>query len=551
MPTTHSHRVSLEQDVGEVPTADIDTMTRFGSRTTAMADPEDSAVDMGMDVPSFLSAPSNRVRRRSELAFARPSKLTLEDRAADNAAYELPELPRDFDGPPPAEAEIGKGQEVQAVDSTTPTPSLRFQSTESAALHPASIVRTPRHRRYALIHFAALCWCFFLEGWNDGSSGPLLPAIQRHYNVGFAVLSLIFVITTVGFASGAFALVYLTDKFGFGKLTIHKVMVIGSILQLIAYAIQAPAGPYPLMVFSFGVAGFGIALQARQTSDNAAANAFVGSLKTNTHRFLGFLHGSYGLGAFAAPLAATHFAQEKHWSFHYLISLGIAVSNVVVLAAVFKFKTQDEIMTEAGLETGDTGSGQGSKARQLWGLRAVHSLALFALIYVGTEVTLGGWIVTFVIRERQGGPSAGYISSGFFGGLTLGRIVLLWLNQKIGERRALFLYAAISIGLEATIWAVPSLIENAVAVSFIGLLMGPMYPILINHATKILPRWLLAGAVGVIAGVGQSGSAIVPFITGVLAAKYGISSLQPLVVAMMSVMILIWATVPKAQRRAD
>lgn len=29
---------------------------------------------------------------------------------------------------------------------------------------------------------------------------------------------------------------------------------------------------------------------------------------------------------------------------------------------------------------------------------------------------LAGWIVTYVIDVRNGGPSAGYISSGFFGG---------------------------------------------------------------------------------------------------------------------------------------
>jgi hypothetical protein len=38
-----------------------------------------------------------------------------------------------------------------------------------------------RHRSRA--HFAALCGCAFLAGWNDGSPGPLLPAIQQAYNV--------------------------------------------------------------------------------------------------------------------------------------------------------------------------------------------------------------------------------------------------------------------------------------------------------------------------------------------------------------------------------
>jgi hypothetical protein len=59
---------------------------------------------------------------------------------------------------------------------------------------------------------------------------------------------------------------------------------------------------------------------------------------------------------------------------------------------------------------------------------------------------LQGWIVTYIIDVRGGGPSSGYVSAGFFGGtivfcqlyrdltgnegLMTGRIALLWLNQK-------------------------------------------------------------------------------------------------------------------------
>ena len=56
-----------------------------------------------------------------------------------------------------------------------------------------------------------------------------------------------------------------------------------------------------------------------------------------------------------------------------------------------------------------------------------------------------GWIVTFMINERGGGASAGYISSGFFAGLALGRVALLWVNKKLGERNAIFLYVTIGI----------------------------------------------------------------------------------------------------------
>ena len=79
-----------------------------------------------------------------------------------------------------------------------------------------------------------------------------------------------------------------------------------------------------------------------------------------------------------------------------------------------------------------------------------------------------------------------------------------------------------------TVWVVPSLIENAVAVALVGMILGPVYPILMNHTTKILPRWLLTASIGYIAGMGQAGSAVLPFLTGVLASRFGIASLQPL-----------------------
>lgn len=74
----------------------------------------------------------------------------------------------------------------------------------------------------------------------------------------------------------------------------------------------------------------------------------------------------------------------------------------------------------------------GNIFNQILHLRVVHLLTIFAIIYEGVEVTLGGWSVTFIIDKRGGGSEAGYISSGFFGGLTLGRVGLIWLNKKVG-----------------------------------------------------------------------------------------------------------------------
>ena len=78
--------------------------------------------------------------------------------------------------------------------------------------------------------------------------------------------------------------------------------------------------------------------------------------------------------------------------------------------------------------------------------KTVHLLSLFLMLYIGVEVTIGGiffirqltwlcrksdygklgWIVTFLMTVREGGPSSGYVSTGFFGGKYL--IILLFVS---------------------------------------------------------------------------------------------------------------------------
>ncbi|KAF9077560.1 major facilitator superfamily domain-containing protein [Rhodocollybia butyracea] len=409
---------------------------------------------------------------------------------------------------------------------------------QTLGMENAELSRNNKTREY--IQLAALYWCLFVAGWNDGSTGPLLPRMQEVYNVGYIIVSLIFVFGCVGCISGACLNVSLSQKLGFGK-----VLVLGSILQQIAFTLQAPQLPFPVFVMSFAINGMGGSLQ------DAQANGYVASLKTHSETKMGLLHAVYGAGALCAPLVATQFAQMKHWSYHYLVSLAIATINTIVLLAVFRFKNQDDCLAQIGVEPGEKGTSEKSHFRQILSLKTVHLLAVFILVYVGVEVTVGGWVVTYILTVRGGGANSGYISAGFFGGLMLGRVVLLWVNQKIGERRVLYLYAGLAIGLEVIIWLVPSLIGDGVAVGIVGMLLGPMYPITMNHTGRVLPRWLLTGSIGWIAGFGQAGSAVFPFMTGALASKFGIKTLQPLLVSMMAFMTLLWWLVPGAPRKAD
>ncbi|KAM5542669.1 hypothetical protein V8D89_003630 [Ganoderma adspersum] len=552
-----SHDDAVDNDHGN------DIADEPHARTSALRpfDGSSSALDLNESGPVSSLAlthtlTSERVRRRSEIARIRPLDSLS---ALEPDTIELPVINEHAHArahPASTSTHVrgsgdvtfrkdvvfvpSKSDDVELMPSfpNSLAPSIRITDADAddADTVPAiSAAQKAVYRRKFLISFVTLCFSFFLEGWNDGTVGPLLPRIQSYYNLGFATVSLIFVLNATGFVSAAFANVWLTDKIGFGKC-----MILGSLCQMIAYAMVVPAGPFPLTCIAFTIAGFGISIQ------NAHCNGFVATSGGNIATKIGILHATYGFGALVAPLVSTQFAVQKHWSFHYLASTALAMLNCTALTWAFRGRRQEEVLAETGISP-DPQAVSSNKYKQILGIKELHLLSLFALIYTGTEVTIGGWSVTYVQDKRHGGANAGYISSGFFGGLMLGRVLLMWVNRKIGERRILFIYAFLAIQLEVTVWVVPSLIENAIAVSFIGLLLGPMFPILMKQSTGILPRWLLTGCLGYVGSIGMAGSAVLPFFTGLLASRFGITSLQPFVVSMMSTLIVIWALIPRVR----
>lgn len=66
--------------------------------------------------------------------------------------------------------------------------------------------------------------------------------------------------------------------------------------------------------------------------------------------------------------------------------------------------------------------------------------------------------------------------------------------------------------------------------------------------THQLPPDLHSGAIGMVASMGQVGSAIMPFITGGIAQRHGVWILQPLMVAFMGASLILWALIPRERK---
>jgi fucose permease len=152
------------------------------------------------------------------------------------------------------------------------------------------------------------------------------------------------------------------------------------------------------------------------------------------------------------------------------------------------------------------------------------------------------------IRDATPIASSG-VNTGYWAGMTVGRLCLGFVTARIGEWPATLIYLGLAAGLELIFWLVPNLYVSAIAVAFLGLVMGPMFPTAIVLVTKLLPKDLHVGTIGFATAFGGSGGAIFPFIVGAIAQARGVKMLQPVVLGLLGAITLLWFVIPKNPKR--
>ena len=231
-------------------------------------------------------------------------------------------------------------------------------------------------------------------------------------------------------------------------------------------------------------------------------------------RSAGLAAGSYGVGATIGPALV---ALTGNWRLAYVLA---ALATVVAGAAVASpaVRWPDGLAARPGFA-----ATQGAVAASVARVRTGHgrdrivaparrvdgpdrtvvllSLGLFFL-FVGIEATAGQWTATFLEQSRGLDRwSAGIAVSGFFAGITVGRLVLGAIDVPV---RMLPLLAGLMVPLLAAVAAGPPWMAP-VFVSLAGLTVAPMFPVLMAttgrrlgaiHAGRVSGWQLIAGNVG-------------------------------------------------------
>jgi fucose permease len=392
----------------------------------------------------------------------------------------------------------------------------------------------------------AACLIYFGNGINDAVNGALIPSMEEHYSIGYAVVSLIFVANAAGFLLAAPTSNAIASALGRAKC-----LMLAEISMLAGYVMIVCTPPFPAVVVAYLFLGFGCALNL------ALNNVFCANLANSTV-VLGAAHGAYGIGGTVAPIMAT--AMVSHgilWSRFFFITIGLRIACFFFAGWAFRNYEKEGIngYTNSLQEPQTTTSAsEPSKIHLL--LRAISHRttligALFVFSYQGAEVSDSGWIITYLINQGGDPSRVGYVTAGFWAGITLGRFTLTHFAARIGEKRFV---AALTLGavvFQVLTWQIPSVVGGAVAVSILGFLLGPAYPCATTVFARLLPGNLQMSAIAFITTAGSSGGAVVPFTTGILAQAVGAFVLHPMCIGFFVVMMGCWVALPKVRKRME
>ncbi|KAK7414047.1 hypothetical protein QQX98_007079 [Neonectria punicea] len=354
--------------------------------------------------------------------------------------------------------------------------------------------------------------CFFaflVYGMNDGAPGALVPLLEAHYSLPYSIVSLIF-----GPMAGCIVASFSSNQLHHADGR-RGVAALATWSYTAAYIGMALHPPFGLVVPLLMLTGYGSGLM------NGSWNSWVGGLVQGS-TLLGFLHGCWGPGATLAPVIVSALVSNGSgwWVFYYIMA-SLAASAAVCVTWAF--------WSDVGGQNGVSASSQ-SHGLTLAVLKDKVTLLLsaFMLIYVGAEVTIDGWLFTFMMSVRNGSSSSSsLVASGFWIGITVGRFVLGWITGYVGEKLMVSIHLIVAIGLELGFWLGGEFVVSAVMIALVGLSIGMIMPSGIHMMPKLLPPEKHIVSVGFGTAFAISGSAIFPFAVGALAQARGVQVLQP------------------------
>ena len=359
---------------------------------------------------------------------------------------------------------------------------------------------------------------FILLGASTAASGPSLPKLAEHTSSGLDRISLIFVFGSLGYVIGSY--------FGgraYDRVPGHRLMAI-ALLAIALASVLIPLAPvlWMLLVAMFlsGLAG-GIV-------DVGCNTLLLWTHGKSAGPFMNGLHFFFGVGSVIAPLLFARVLMQTgdiHWLFW---SVAIACLPTAVWCWFLS-----EPSTHAQAQ---------ERNNAPFPVLPVLLMVIMFVLYVGLELGFANWIYTYALTLGLGNAvESAYLTSGFWGSFTLGRLLGIWVSTRARSQTILFadlIGCAIST-IIIMLWKNSSLALWIGSIG-LGLSMASIFPTFLMLAgermevTGAMTGWFLVGS--------GAGSMLLPWLIGQIFVRTGPQAMTTVllidIAAIMLVMLL-------------
>jgi MFS transporter, FHS family, Na+ dependent glucose transporter 1 len=343
-------------------------------------------------------------------------------------------------------------------------------------------------------------------GISMSSLGPTIPALADNTRSSISAISILFAARSLGSLVSSVWGGQLYDRMrGHGVLA---VMILGMAASTALTPFIPLLWVLALVLFITGVA---------QGVLNIGGNVLLVWLHgRQVGPYMNALHFFFGVGTFIAPVIVAQFiARDGGLVWTYLL-LGLIILPTAVIALLPSPPSPQAVRDSEG-------------QRNDW--LVIVLIALIFGCYSGGAMAFSGWIFTYVTElGLTNETNAAYLTSLFWGGLTIGRLIGIPLAVKVRPKTLLWADFGLALLSLLVMLAWPrQLLAVMVTSATLGLAFATIYPTTMALAGEIMA---LSGRVTGYFSLGNSaGTMLIPWVIGPLFEMVGPGSMTAVLIA--------------------
>lgn len=337
---------------------------------------------------------------------------------------------------------------------------------------------------------AAYYASFVAMGISMASLGPTLPALAENTRAGLSAISILFTARSLGGLLGSVLGGQLYDR-----LVGHRVM---ALMILCMAALTALTPVVPLLWLLVAVLFFTGAVQGVLNIGGNALLVWVHGNKVGP--FMNGLHFFFGLGTFITPVIVAQFVARQGGLLWTYLLLAVIILPTTAMVAF--------LPSPASPKAAQSINGGKNDA---W---LIVLISLVFACYNGASTSFGGWVYTYALKMNlANATNAAYLTSVFWGALTLGRLAAIPLAFRFSPRAILRAdFGGALVSLLAMLFWPHSLAAVAITSAGLGFALASIYPTTMSLSGQLMT---LSGRVTGLFAIGSSaGAMLVPWVTG-------------------------------------